>query len=73
MCTLKICRITVAQAENVIAILWRTLEEYGVASPQLRVRQVRQSVELSIEFLSQRDSDLVRRAIAHLAAEAAEN
>jgi hypothetical protein len=62
-----------AEAEDLIAALWRALEEHRISSPQLRVLQADGSVDLRIEFRSQRDSELVRRIMPGLAAPAAED
>jgi hypothetical protein len=73
MCIMKMDRLSMAEAENLIAALWRALEEQGISSPQLRVRQTRGLVELSIEFCSQKDSELMRRIMPCLAAAATED
>jgi hypothetical protein len=73
MCIMKMARLSMPEAENLIAALWRTLEEYGVSSPQLRVAQARGSLDLSIEFRSRKDSELVRRVMPCLAAAATED
>jgi hypothetical protein len=73
MCIMKMDRLSMAEAENFVAALWLTLEEYGVSSPQLRIRQARETVDLSVEFRSQEDSELVRRIMPYLAAVVAEN
>jgi hypothetical protein len=68
MCIMKMDRLSMPEAENLIAALWRALEEHGISSPQLRVRQARGSVDLSIEFCSQKDRELMRRVMPCLAA-----
>jgi hypothetical protein len=73
MCIMKMARLSMPEAENLLAALWRSLEEYGVSSPQLRVRQVWGSVDLSIEFCSQKDRELMRRVMPRLAAATAED
>jgi hypothetical protein len=73
MCIMKMNRLSMAEAEKFIAALWRTLEEHGIPSPQLRVRQAHASVNLSIEFRSQKDRALVRRVMPCLAAAVAED
>jgi hypothetical protein len=73
MCIMRMARLSMPEAEKLIAALWRTLEEYGVSSPQLRVGQTRGSVDLSIEFRSQKDSELMRRVMPCLAAAAVED
>jgi hypothetical protein len=73
MCIMRMARLSMPEAENLIAALWRTLEEYGVSSPQLRVRQTWGSVDLSIEFCSEKDRELMRRVVPCLAAAAAED
>ena len=67
---MRVGRLTMAEAENLIAVLWRTLEQQGIASPQLRICQVGDLVDLTIEFLSQQDGDLVRRVMSRLATDA---
>jgi hypothetical protein len=73
MCVVKMDRLSVAEAENLIAALWRALEEHGIRSPQLRVCQARASVNLRIEFRSEEDSELMKRVMPCLAAAAAES
>jgi hypothetical protein len=72
MCMMKMDRLSMAEAEKLIAALWRSLEEHGIPSPQLRVRQTHESLDLSIEFCSQKDSELMKRVMPCLAAAAAE-
>jgi hypothetical protein len=68
MCIMKIGRLSMAEAENFVATLWCTLEEHGVSSPQLRVGRARGAVDLSVQFRSQKDSELIRRIMPSLAA-----
>jgi hypothetical protein len=69
---MRVDRLTMAEAENLIAVLWRTLEQQGIPSPQLRICQVGDLVDLTIEFLSQQDGDLVKGVMSRLATDAAE-
>jgi hypothetical protein len=73
MCVVKMDRLSVAEAESLMAAMWRALEEYGIRSPQLRVRQSRGLLDLRIEFCSRKDSELMRRVLPCLAAAAAED
>lgn len=70
MCVITINRLSMAEAESLIATLWCTLEEYRISSPQLNVRRLGDSMNLSIEFLSQQDADLVRQVMSRLTADA---
>ena len=53
--------LTMAEAEEAIAILWCILEEHRILTPRLNVHRVAGAVDLSVEFLSQEDADLVRQ------------
>lgn len=73
MCIMKIGRLSMAEAENFVAALWCTLEQHGVSSPQLRVGRARGAVDLSVEFRSQEDREMMRRIMPRLATAAAED
>ena len=67
MNTLRINRLPTADAEDLIAILWRALEERRIPSPQLNVSLSSMGVDLSAGFGSERDADLVLRTVPHFA------
>ena len=66
MHVIRIERVTMAEAEELIAALWLKLEEYQLASPRLRVSQVDETVDLSLEFRPDGDEDLARRGVPRL-------
>lgn len=68
MRTIRVNRLTMAGAEDAIALLWRILEEQQIPTPHLNVHRVAGTVDLSIEFLSQEDADLVRQVARRLGA-----
>lgn len=51
-------RLTMADAEFRLAMLWRALEEYRLRSPRIWVHGIPGAVELSIGFVSRQDADL---------------
>jgi len=68
MPVIRVRGLTVAEAEDFIARLWRALEEYRAPSTQLEVSRVAGAVDLSIRFRSQHDADLVTRVMPRLTA-----
>jgi hypothetical protein len=60
-------RPTMAEAEGVIATLWCMLEKYRLPTPKLRVSRVGGAVRVTVEFRSDLDAQLMRRATAGLA------
>jgi hypothetical protein len=66
MRVLTIERRTMAQAEDVIAMMWRMLEKYRMPTPKLHVR-VADVVLITIEFLSDPDAYLIQRVTSKLA------
>ncbi len=69
MCVICKYRLTAAEAEDLIALLWRALEEHGIASPRLRVHKAGDSLNLSLEFLSEQDAALIREVVSPLSIE----
>jgi hypothetical protein len=67
MNTLRINQLPTPDAEDVIAILWRALEERRIPSPELSVSLSSAGVDLSVGFSSERDADLVMRVVPHFA------
>ncbi len=65
-CVIQVFRLTLADAEVLIASLWRALEEHGVPSPKLNVYEAGELLDLCIEFLSEQDCDKIRRCVPHL-------
>jgi hypothetical protein len=70
LCLIRIDRLTMAEAEALVAAVWRAVEEQEVASPRLRVYRVDEAVDIGFEFLSEEDGDLVRGAVPRLGAAA---
>lgn len=66
MYVIRITRPTMAEAEDAIATLWRTLEEHRVPSPRLSVSRLPEGVELSVRFASRQHADLLRRITPRL-------
>ena len=66
MYTVRINLLTISEAEDLIAGLWRDLEEHGAPSPRLRVSQIDEKVELSLEFLSEQDAEAAKRVVPHV-------
>lgn len=64
---LKINDLSTAQAEDLISILWRVLEERRISSPQLNVTSGSSGIDLSVSFGSEADADLAMRALPHFA------
>ena len=73
MNTLRISHLPKAHTEDLIAILWRALEERQLPSPQLDVSPSSMGVELSVGFSSRRDADLVMRVVPHFASSLGSN
>jgi hypothetical protein len=67
MNTLRINQLPTADAEDLIAILWRALEERRIPSPELNVSLSSVGVDLSVDFGSERDADLVMRMVPRFA------
>lgn len=63
---IRIERVTMAEAEELIAALWLKLEEYQLGSPRLRVSRADETVDLSLEFALDGDEDLARRGVSSL-------
>ena len=58
-------RLSMADAEQVVAQIWRVLEEHRVASPRMALAvQGSDRVDLSLTFGAASDAELVRRALA---------
>jgi hypothetical protein len=55
--------LTAAEAEDFIAVLWRSLEEHGIPTPRLSVRQIGEPLDLHLEFLSEKDAALIREVV----------
>jgi hypothetical protein len=56
-------RLTTAEAEDFIAMLWRSLEEHGIPSPRLNVRQIGEALDFYLEFLSEKDAALITEVV----------
>lgn len=69
MCIIQVNRLAAADAENLIASLWRVLEEHGMPSPKLRVHQAGEFLRLGIEFSSEEHGKFMKRCVPRLAAE----
>jgi hypothetical protein len=65
--TLRIAQLTKAHAEDLMAILWRALEERQIPSPQLNVSASSTGVDVSVGFVSEEDADLLMRTVPGLA------
>jgi hypothetical protein len=61
VCVIRLDGLTMTEAEALVAVLWRALEEYQIPSPRLRVFQqiVGEGVDLCIEFRSAQEAELV--------------
>ena len=66
MHVIRIERVTMAEAEELIAALWVKLEEYQLGSPRLRVSRVDERVDLSLEFGRDGDEDPARQGAPRL-------
>jgi hypothetical protein len=71
MCVIRINRLTMGEAEGLVVMLWRVLEEYRIPSPRLSVYPAGDAVDLGIEFHSEQEAALVRRVVPRIAADAA--
>jgi hypothetical protein len=69
MCVISLRRLAAADAEGLIAALWRAAEEHGIPSPRLSIRQVGEALDIHIEFRSEGDGALMRRVLPRLAIE----
>jgi hypothetical protein len=69
MCVISLRRLAETEAEDLVAALWYAAEEYGLPSPRLSVREVREALDLDIEFRSEEDGALMRRVVPCLAIE----
>lgn len=58
MSVIRTGRLTMAEAELILAMLWRALEEYRLRSPHIRVQEMPGAMELSIVFVSRQEADL---------------
>jgi hypothetical protein len=65
MNTLRINQLPTADAEDLIAILWRALEERRIPSPEINVSRSSVGMDVSVGFGSERDADLVMRMVPH--------
>jgi hypothetical protein len=63
MHVIRIERVTMAEAEELIAALWLTLEEHQLGFPRLRVSGADETIDLSLEFGADHDEDLARRGV----------
>jgi hypothetical protein len=61
MHVIRIERLTMAEAEELIAALWLKLEEYQLGSPRLRASRADETVDLRLEFGSVRSPMTARR------------
>jgi hypothetical protein len=68
MHVIRIERVTMAAAEELIATLWLKLEEYQLGSPRLRVSRVDETVDLTLELGPDGPEDLARRSVLSLSA-----
>lgn len=57
-----------AAAEEALARVWCILEEHRIPTPRLTVRRTAGALDLSIEFISQEDAELVRQAARRVGA-----
>ena len=67
MNTLRINQLPTADAEDLIAILWRALEERRIPSPELYVSLSSVGVDLSVGFGSEPDAKLVMSMVPQFA------
>ena len=65
---LRINHLATADAEDLIATLWRALEERRIPSPELKVFLSREAVDLSLGFPSEQDANLMTRTVPRLSA-----
>jgi hypothetical protein len=61
--TLELTGITGAQAEWVLAAIWRILETYSLASPIVEVAPVNGQFDISLTFGSAKDCALVENCL----------
>jgi hypothetical protein len=66
MHVIRIERVTMAEAEELIAAVWLKLEEYQLGFPRLRVFQVDETVDLRLEFGPDGEEDPARRGVPRL-------
>jgi hypothetical protein len=59
--TLQRHGMTAAQAERFLATTWCILEERGLATPQMAVRQAGALIDISLSFSSAEDCALIER------------
>jgi hypothetical protein len=55
--------ITVPEAENFVATIWRILVENALVSPRIEVRAVNRSIDIGLHFSSAEDCAVVEKRI----------
>jgi hypothetical protein len=58
--------MTATEAERFVATSWCVLEEHGLATPIMAVRQARTSIDVSLSFSSAEDCALVEKRILEI-------
>ena len=59
-------RVTMAEAEELIAGLWLKLEEYQLGFPRLQVFRADETIDLSLDFGAVGDEDLATPGVLRL-------
>lgn len=67
MAQVRIERQTMAETEDAVAMLWRMLESYGLATPRLRIDQRGAGMVISVEFARYEDDEVMRQIECGLA------
>jgi hypothetical protein len=62
--TMRFKRIGQSEAERLLAAIWRVLEERALASPMVRVRFAKASIDITLAFQSQGDRAIVEKELA---------
>jgi hypothetical protein len=63
------CRLTTAEAEDLITQLWHALEKNETPTPRLRVHEAGELLDLYLEFLSEEDAAPIREVMSRLVIE----
>jgi hypothetical protein len=64
MSVIRINRLTMAEAEDLVATLWRVFEEQRIATPRLHLFAVGETLDVEIAFHGERDAALVQPIVS---------
>jgi hypothetical protein len=62
--TMQFNGIDQSEAERLLAVIWRVLEERALASPMVQVRSAMASIDITVGFQSRGDQAIVEKELA---------